>query len=356
MLFSVPLVVAFASSAAATPFKRDASGMTVKVTGPTAGSVDSVDQLKFTAEITNTGAEAVKVLKYGTILDSLPTRSFTVTTKDGKAVPFIGAKLNVALNNDNAFTTIEAGKTVTVTHEVASLFDFATAGPGTFSFSPISDFRVAGAEEKIDLPAKMNSLAVASDAIEVEIKNVMKREIKRAVAVCDDAQKKSFIQARHVYVSSWQFFSSYTEGKALASQAANYINSNSGDALVEDYFSTRGSTAAGESSSRTLSCTDPAGACDGNVIAYTVISTTDIYYCDIFFDEVDSEELCNGDTTPAARNIRGGTTLHELTHALANTDDITYGCNNDKALSASQQIDNADNFNCFATEVYAASC
>jgi deuterolysin len=93
-----------------------------------------------------------------------------------------------------------------------------------------------------------------------------------------------------------------------------------------------------------LSCTDDYGVCDGNVIAYTVIATTDIYYCDIFFDEVPSTELCGG-TTVANRNVRGGTTLHELTHATSGTDDITYGCAADQALSASQQLDNADNYN-----------
>ncbi|KAG7097576.1 hypothetical protein E1B28_004913 [Marasmius oreades] len=349
MLFSVPLAVAFASSAVATPL-TPASGVTVKVMGPTAGSVDSVDQLRFTAEITNNGATAVKVLKYGTVLDSLPTRSFTVTTKNGTAVPFVGAKLSVALNNDNAFTTIESGHTVTVSHEVASLFDFATAVPGTFSFIPISDFRMVGDQAKLEHPTKMNSLSVSSDAIEVEVKNVGKREIKRSTPVCDDAQRKSFIQA------------SYTEGKALASLASDFIGSNGGNSLVKGYFSGGGSSAArifGQVASendnkRTLSCTDEANACDGNVVAYTIISTTDIYYCDIFFNEVDSDELC-GSTTPADRNIRGGTTLHELTHALAGTEDITYGCDNDQALSASQQLNNADNFNCFATEVYAST-
>lgn len=43
-------------------------------------------------------------------------------------------------------------------------------------------------------------------------------------------------------------------------------------------------------------------------------------YCSPFYSEVTTSRLCSG-TTVASRNIRGGTTLHELTHATSNTDD-----------------------------------
>ncbi|ESK82728.1 neutral protease 2 [Moniliophthora roreri MCA 2997] len=90
-------------------------GLWVEVTGPSS-SVSSDKHLKSTAEVTNNGAEAVNALKYGTILDSLPTRSFTVS-KDGASVNFSGVELSVALNNDNAYAAIETGKTVSVTHK-----------------------------------------------------------------------------------------------------------------------------------------------------------------------------------------------------------------------------------------------
>lgn len=86
LFFTVALC---ASAALANPLRRF-SGLTVEVTGPE--SVASVADLTFTAAITNTGSEDVKVLKYGTILDSLPTRSFTVT-KDGANVAFTGVKV-----------------------------------------------------------------------------------------------------------------------------------------------------------------------------------------------------------------------------------------------------------------------
>lgn len=354
MFFLPVFALSLASSALAGPFKRF-DGITVEVAGPSA-SVNSIDDLKFTAAVKNTGTEAVKILKYGTILDEkLPTKSFKVT-KDGAAVPFTGIKLSVSLAevDDSAFTVIPAGGTVTVNHEVASLFDFASAGAGKFSFEPITSFQVQGAEERL-ANSELFKVQATSSTIEIEVTgDLAKRELaqlnKRAVDICTTASRKSFIDA------------SYTEGKSLASGASSYISSHgASDSLYKAYFgatatsrvtSILNAVASEGSSSRTLSCTDSFGACTSGVIAYTVISTTNIYFCSIFFNEVPTANLCSG-TSVASRNVRGGTTLHELTHAVGGTDDITYGCSADQALSDANSVANADNYNCFTTQVYA---
>lgn len=99
MHFSSLVALSLVSAVLAGPYKRF-DGLTVELSGPTA-SVSSVDDLKFSAVVKNTGSEAVKILKYGTILDEkLPTRSFTVT-KDGAAVPFTGIKVCYA--NESAY-------------------------------------------------------------------------------------------------------------------------------------------------------------------------------------------------------------------------------------------------------------
>uniref|UniRef100_A0A0W0FLS9 Methionine aminopeptidase n=1 Tax=Moniliophthora roreri TaxID=221103 RepID=A0A0W0FLS9_MONRR len=296
-MYSLSLLALLAGSALATPFKRF-DGLSVKVTGPSS-SVGSIEDLKFTAEVTNTGAEAVKVLKYNTILDNLPTRSFTVK-KDGEVVPFTGIKLTVSLeNNEEAFTTIESGQTVTVEHEVADLFDFATAGAGTFSFEPRTDLKVAGVEEEAANPDALSKVTLASQPIEVTVtgeisanKELRKNE-KRAVVSCSNTSQRSFID------------SSYTEAKALARTAASYVTSRgASDSLFQAYYKTNSASSianvfnavASESGSRPLSCSDPYGVCTGGVIAYTVISTTNIYFCSIFYNEVTTSRLCSGTT------------------------------------------------------------
>jgi hypothetical protein len=92
MFFATALIAAFAASAAmASPVKR-AGALSINVAAPS-GNVTSVDELKLTAEITNTGAEDLKIFKYGTVVDgSLPTKSFVVT-KDGEVVPFQGIRV-----------------------------------------------------------------------------------------------------------------------------------------------------------------------------------------------------------------------------------------------------------------------
>jgi deuterolysin len=85
------LVAIAAAGASASPLARADSPLTVEFTKPES-SVSSIKDLVFTAKVTNSGAEDVKVLKYGTVLDSLPTRSFSIQ-KDGQDVAFNGVKV-----------------------------------------------------------------------------------------------------------------------------------------------------------------------------------------------------------------------------------------------------------------------
>ena len=85
--------------------------------------------IKVTAAVTNTGSEALKILKYGTILDGdLPTRSFTIS-KDGVEADFTGIKLQVDFTqaDESAFVVIPAGETVIVDHEGESSPFFLSA-------------------------------------------------------------------------------------------------------------------------------------------------------------------------------------------------------------------------------------
>ncbi|KAF8626732.1 hypothetical protein AX17_006498 [Amanita inopinata Kibby_2008] len=342
--------LALAGIALASPVKFD--GLAVEITGPQ--SVNSVKDLKFTATVKNAGSEAVKLLNYATILDNkLPTRSFSIM-KDGSEIGFKGVKMSVSLGelDDSSFTTLKSGQSVHLTHEVASLFDFKSAGAGTYTVQPHASFVAMGVN---DDPATATFQRVVANANTLTVKvagDLANRELhreKRAVDICGSPSEASFIDA------------SYNEGQNLASVASNYVNTYFGtDSLYQAYFnngdpntviSVLDNVAFENSGSRTLDCSDPYGACSPGVIAYTVISTTDIYYCGIFFNEVPTSSLCTG-TTVNSRSVRGGTTLHELTHATSGTSDVTYGCANDQALSTSNALQNADSYNCFATQVY----
>ncbi|KAJ3486996.1 hypothetical protein NLJ89_g11757 [Agrocybe chaxingu] len=113
MFWSSLACLSLIATSYASPLSRRAEGISVEIV-PTATSVSSIADLKFTANIKNTGLEAVRILNYGTILDSkLPTKSFVVT-KDGAAVAFTGVKVSVSLTDadDSAYTVINAGETL----------------------------------------------------------------------------------------------------------------------------------------------------------------------------------------------------------------------------------------------------
>ncbi|KAK7062792.1 hypothetical protein VNI00_000282 [Paramarasmius palmivorus] len=309
MFRSAFVAFVLASAALASPMKRF-GGIIVDVAGPT-GSVSNVDDLKFTATVKNTGSEDVKILKYGTILDeNLPTRSFTVT-KDGEEVPFTGVKLQVSLQeaDDSAYVFIPAGESVTVNHDVAALFDFASAGAGTIKFEPQID--------------------VTSSAVEVNVTDKLeKRDLvhnKRATDIALTLRERASSMLR-----------AYSEGKSMASAAASFISSNSGSTTYTAYFKTNSastvrskfSAVASENSSSRTSTSAPSSSTKSLRVRSALV-----------------RPLLRLET------FRGATVLHELTHAVASTVDVTYGCSADQSLSASNQLRNADNYNCFGSQI-----
>ncbi|KAK0441463.1 Metalloprotease [Desarmillaria tabescens] len=350
--------LALALSAFASPYKRDA-GLTVSLSGP-ASDVTSIDDLKFTATVANTGSESVKILKYGTILDDmLPTQSFTVT-KDGDTVNFTGIKISVSLKgtNDSVFAVIPPGQSVTAEHNLSALFDFASAGPGTFMFTPVTSFYITSPEARVTDAASLDKVSMSSSSVDVNISgDLTKRDLfpvlnTRAVDICTDNTKANVIDA------------SYIGGKSIASSASSYIASNGEDALYTSYFSTTPTdtvrtvfdrVANEASNTRTMDCTDPLLVCleVPGVTAYTTIPESDIYFCDLFFTLDSTPGLCYGtvDDTPTT----AGVMLHELTHATSQTIDVAYGCADDQELLPAEQAVNADNYNCFANEVYKAT-
>ncbi|KAG2013052.1 hypothetical protein CC2G_009990 [Coprinopsis cinerea AmutBmut pab1-1] len=173
---------------------------------------------------------------------------------------------------------------------------------------------------------------------------------ERAVNECQDLQRKQFIDK------------SYIESKVLALSASNYISTyGAEDALYAAYWSSNDparirsvydAVAAENSTTRTLDCNDPYGLCEDDVLAYALfIESSNIFYCDTFFKLLPTSSLCNETASANHTVTRGGATLHELTHAIEGTADLTYRCSY-QGLSPEEQVKNADNYNCFAEAAF----
>ncbi|KAJ7826151.1 hypothetical protein B0H13DRAFT_2374544 [Mycena leptocephala] len=239
-------------------------------------------------------------------------------------------------------TTVPAGGTITIVHDVSALFDFASVSAGSFSFE--SAFQTASTAQMISARGELTTIEATSNPITITVTNDV---ANRSLAVDRRATSMGTTASRN-----------YSEGKTLASVASSYVTSRgASDSLYRAYFgatanspSILNTVAAENSASRILSCVDSFGACTSGVILYT------IYYCSLFFSEVPAANLCTG-TSVASRNARGGTTLHELTHVVGGMDDIIYGCAEDQALSDANSVRNADNFNiCSALLVCLKRC
>ncbi|KAG6812142.1 hypothetical protein H0H92_004141 [Tricholoma furcatifolium] len=276
----------FASGALASPFQFN--GLTVTLSGPPS-TVNAVNQLQFAATVTNRGTTDLKVLKYSTILDDmLPTKSFNIS-KGNMTVPFTGLKVFLSLPalNSSAFTVIPAGQSIVVYHN----------GAGNFTFQPIVNFQALPASQNyVAGVTSLNSVNVVSNNMTIAVtQTVTRREHqdlnRRAMDVCSVTAQKTFVD------------SSYVEGKALAAWASSYISAHGMDALYTSYW--------------------------GNT------STSNIT---AIYNAVASE---NSTTRTDADCLL----YLQITHAVAGTDDISYGCAADQALPAQLALMNADNFN-----------
>lgn len=107
---------------------------------------------------------------------------------------------SLSLTRVSAATYLREFPSSLITLTVASLYDFATSGLGTYSFTPITTFQVAGAEEKEVVASKLSKVQVSTNQIDVEITgDVAKRAHsvnKRATDICTTSSKKTFIDAR----------------------------------------------------------------------------------------------------------------------------------------------------------------
>lgn len=343
-MFSVNTLLAFASLALAVARPLTPGDLTVELsTRFSSNSVSSVDDILLTAVVSNPTTEDVKVVKLGSILDAdAPTKSFKVKKGDVD-VPFIGITATPNLQDTASYILIPAGGSISVNHTVSALYDFSTAGPGTFTFAPLDDadwFLPSSPSPSIDIEVTQD---VARRHFALSDTNSL------SSPVCSDANRKAYLAA------------ALSEARSLAGGAAASVKKRPTDAVYKSYFG--GSNVndvwynfdrvAGDLASagvRNLYCTDTPspGLCSTNgYVAYTY--GTDIWFCNVFFTgSVPTSEVCK---SGAGLGSRGSIMLHELSHTVFGSNDVVYGCDGSKALNDADKKRNADNYSCYALQI-----
>lgn len=228
---------------------------------------------------------------------------------------------------------------------VSDVYDFSASGPGTFVFDPISRFHVIGPNntiQPISDAANAGSVSVTITDVPAAIPEVFKRKLnlgKRSRNACKDPKKTAFLDE------------AITESRELVSiSTLNIVTSDRDDPLYKDYFGSNPgamvtslySLIHSDETDWRLDCEDPLEHCKtGPIIGFTAQVHRTVFFCDRFFEYLPSKALCDGRTNPENRNLRGGTLLHELTHAMFDAVDISYPCADNKKLPDDQKIKNA---------------
>ena len=201
---------------------------------------------------------------------------------------------------------------------VSALYDFSTAGPGTFILEPVSNFQVIEVDDTVETITDTGVDSGRSVSITIT-DDVSKRGLdleKRATSQCGDDHKRAFIGY------------SYLEAQFMASDASTYIRVYGGDnQLYKDYFgfnyigdiAAKFDTIANEREpTRLISCLDTLNKCSTGRFAYPDLRTKNIYYCNDFYTLSTRDSLCKAVDNDIPNTV-GGVTIAQLALVLLDT-------------------------------------
>jgi deuterolysin len=253
---------------------------------------------------------------------------------------------------DDVFMVLAPGASTDTVVDVAALY--AIEG-GVYTVSATDVIEYAAMNSTVIegvIPYESNELEIEITADEIAKHDyaVVPLEKRTVVSQCSGSQSTALRAAID-----------YTVG--LAGNAATAAQSGS-SSKFQEYFRTTASgtrsnvasrfrAVAQEASSQTSGntryfCGDALGACRQGVIAYTQPASNIIANCDIFYQLPAVSRGC-GDQSQAS------TVLHEFTHAPGifppSTQDFAYGYSASTRLSASQAVNNADNYALYADAI-----
>ncbi|KAJ3496146.1 hypothetical protein NLG97_g2869 [Lecanicillium saksenae] len=318
-------LLALASVAAAAPAGEE-SPLDVKLEMSGNSAVKAV--------ITNVGKENLKLLRTGSILDKIATQKATVSIDDN-TVKFEGVRgrINFAGIQEDAFQSIEAGKSIDVTFDIAETHDLSAGGKYKIASSGSIKFQsnqidadvngtVAEAlRSTLQRERRAKRSVIASDCTGAKL-----RSIKTALANC-----KALAQAGKTATSS-------------SAKMKEFFGSDSQATVdkVNAVFAAASTECGGTSSGADLYCTDIYNEC-GGYLALTYPSKSEMVYCPEHFKLPATTSTCYGQS-------QDNTVLHESTHLsyVGNTDDHAYGYDDIVKLTTKQALDNADTYAIFA--------
>ncbi|KAF8600383.1 peptidyl-Lys metalloendopeptidase [Ceratobasidium sp. AG-I] len=329
-----------------------APGLVLDVAGPT--SVVDVNSLSIKATLKNTGDETLKLLNDPrTVLSKAKTNTFNIASASGSP-KFTGIKAKyvpskaAAIGNEAIFTVLAPGQSVEITHNLAGVYNFTSAGEGAYTFGAANIFNyvdATGALKTIEAASKSHEFKLAGKlAVDSGYTNSLS---KRTVTYtgCTSTQQSQVsaaATASNTYVAN---VNSYLAG--ISSGTTRYTTwfgayTAARLSTVKSHYTAIGTDATSTNYDCTACKTESGIDYDSTYAYVNPGSPGKIYLCGVFW----SAPVTGTDS-------RAGTIVHENSHFTVNggTDDHVYGQTSAKALAKSnptQAIDNADNHEYFA--------
>ncbi|KAG8744222.1 hypothetical protein FRC10_010584 [Ceratobasidium sp. 414] len=138
--------------------------------------------LKVSFSITNTGPETYRILNTPNSLlatTSFDTNKFYPERKDNKNKPaFKGIELSwdaEGAAKDGDFTELRPGATLSVTHNLKSVYDFSKSGPGVYTLAPAPFVQLVGSAGAMQLarldPAPQTEITVSRQLWQTLVQN-----------------------------------------------------------------------------------------------------------------------------------------------------------------------------------------
>ncbi|HEX7957305.1 MAG TPA: M35 family metallopeptidase [Pyrinomonadaceae bacterium] len=309
-------------------------------------------------ELTNRGDEDVHVLTWYTPLEGLWSDCLEVT-RDGERVPYDGPLAKRGQPTENDYVLIPAGQTVSRSFALHRAYNVSPPGQYDVALdTEVQDYVTAegddtlntklGASERVTakqtLRGGATQFVVEPDGGHLptegeEVRKSEKSNKKGDAGAAAEAEKKAgpkdpeFNGGDAAQQAATR--QAHADGYALAVAAVAALSDNAQYKewfgahtaqrlqLVKEHYTKVRDTMQTTTFKYDLTST----GCGGSVYAYTYKGTTTVWMCDLFW------------SAPATgTDSKAGTVLHELTHAIAFTDDITYG----QAKCRQLAIDNPD--------------
>ncbi|KAJ8495994.1 hypothetical protein ONZ45_g12642 [Pleurotus djamor] len=346
MLFSPSIRSGLATVVFAALAASAAPGLTLKVSG--SDVVKGVDNLRVDTTLVNTGDETLKLLNDPlSPLSKLPAETFTITDVSGTQASFTGIRAKYVpaqaakLEDESAFTVLAPGKTVRITHDLSTTYNFTRTGERLYKFEARKLFyRLDANKDAVPINA-----TVETHTARISGKLAVARPSRRLERRASFIGCSPFRQARLDLAAS--------AAQTYAAGAKSYLDTHNTSATV----TTRYTTWFGFfTSPRFMTVSSHFEQIHNDVFSaytYDCTCTDPGTFAYVNPNEPNVVTLCGAfwNAPLTGRDSQGGTLVHESSHFTHNggTQDYAYGQRNAMLLAAlPMAVMNADSHEYFA--------